>query len=79
MQGTQIATLYMNDQLKEEIHRDELVTKGKMTRREAEDEGEEWAEVRRAVNRIVPMRPFVAHIIFLAAVVGIVVWEKGAQ
>lgn len=46
MQGTTIATHYMNDQLKEDMARDELVSKGKLTRKEADEESEEWGEVR---------------------------------
>lgn len=46
MQGTQVATQYMNDQLREELKRDDLVVHGKITRKEADEEGEEWAEVR---------------------------------
>jgi len=46
MQGTQVGTLYLNDQLKEDMARDERVLKGKLTRQEAEEEADEWAEVR---------------------------------
>lgn len=46
MQGTQVATQYLNDQLKEDIARDELVAKGKLSPHEADVESDEWAEVR---------------------------------
>lgn len=47
MQGTQVATQYLNDQLKEDITRDELVMNGKLSRRQAEEEAEAWSEVGR--------------------------------
>ena len=47
LQVTQAGTLYLNDQLKEDMGRDELVDKGKLTRHEADEESDEWAKVRR--------------------------------
>jgi hypothetical protein len=35
----------MNDQLKEDIRRDELVAEGKLSVEEAEEEAAEWSEV----------------------------------
>jgi hypothetical protein len=46
MQGTQVATQYLNDQLKEDLERDELVARGKVNRVDADTDGAEWAEVR---------------------------------
>ena len=46
MQGTLVATQYSNDQLKEDLDRDELVAKGKVSRHDANADGVEWAEVR---------------------------------
>lgn len=51
MQGTQVATNYLNDQLKEDMHRDELVHDGKLTRREADKEADTWAEVSQMLGR----------------------------
>lgn len=45
MQGTQVLTQYLNDQLKEDMKRDELVMKGKLSRVAADAEADEWAEV----------------------------------
>ena len=36
---------YLNDQLKEDIERDELVARGQLTRDQADEQAEEWAEV----------------------------------
>ena len=47
LQVTQVGTQYLNDQLKEDMGRDELVIKGKLTRHEADEESDEWAKVRR--------------------------------
>lgn len=47
LQVTQAGTQYLNDQLKEDMGRDELVDKGKLTRHEADEESDEWAKVRR--------------------------------
>lgn len=44
MQGTQVLTQYLNDQLKEDMKRDELVMKGKLSRIAADAEADEWAE-----------------------------------
>jgi hypothetical protein len=46
MQGTQVATHYLKDQLAADLERDDLVSRGKMTREAAEAQAEEWAEVR---------------------------------
>lgn len=46
MQGSTILTQYMNDQLKEDMKRDELVASGKVSQMEADDEAAVWAEVR---------------------------------
>jgi hypothetical protein len=46
MQGTQVATQYLNDQLKEELERDKLVDRSKVNRVDADTDGAEWAEVR---------------------------------
>jgi len=45
MQGTQVVTHYFNDQLKEDLRRDEMVEKGKLTNYEAEKQADAWAEV----------------------------------
>jgi hypothetical protein len=45
MQGSTIISQYMNDQLKEEVNRDELVTKKKMTPEEACEDSAHWSEV----------------------------------
>jgi hypothetical protein len=37
---------YMSDELSQDITRDELVSKGKMTQRDADKEREQWTEVR---------------------------------
>lgn len=47
LQVTQAGTQYLNDQLKEDMGRDELVDKGKLTRHEADEESDEWTKVRR--------------------------------
>lgn len=46
MQATQVATAYLNDQLREDMARDELVEKGKMRRHDADLDSAAWAEVR---------------------------------
>jgi hypothetical protein len=58
MQGTQVATQYLNDQLKEDLDRDELVARGKVSRHDADADGNEWAEVREDV----PLRPLRAWV-----------------
>jgi hypothetical protein len=50
MQGTQVATQYLNDQLKDDLDRDELVARGKVSRHDADADGVEWAEVREDVS-----------------------------
>ena len=45
MQGSTVLTQYMNDQLKEDMRRDEQVALGKITQFEADDEAVVWAEV----------------------------------
>lgn len=45
MQGTQVATQYLNDQLKADLDRDDLVARGKVSRHDADADGAEWAEV----------------------------------
>jgi hypothetical protein len=46
MQATQVATQYLNDQLREDMARDDLVSKRKMSRHDADLESDAWAEVR---------------------------------
>jgi hypothetical protein len=45
MQASTVMTQYMNDQLKEDMKRDELVANGKMSPVEAEVEATKWADV----------------------------------
>jgi hypothetical protein len=45
MQGSAILTQYMNDQLKEDMRRDELVARGKLAQILADGQGMQWAEV----------------------------------
>lgn len=46
LQSTQVMTQFLNDQLKEDMARDELVAKGKLTQAEANEEADTWTEVR---------------------------------
>jgi hypothetical protein len=46
MQGSSVLTQYMNDQLKEDMRRDELVADGKMSQMAADEEALLWSEVR---------------------------------
>jgi hypothetical protein len=58
MQGTQVATQYLNDQLKEDLDRDELVARGKVSRHDADADGNEWAVVREDVCGLAAAVPF---------------------
>ena len=44
-QGAHLMSTYLNDQLKEDIERDELVARGQLTRDQADEQAEEWTEV----------------------------------
>ncbi|GKY93282.1 hypothetical protein MPSEU_000295700 [Mayamaea pseudoterrestris] len=44
MQGSTILTQYMNDQLKEDMRRDELVAYGKLSQLEADEEAAQWSD-----------------------------------
>jgi hypothetical protein len=46
MQSTTVLTNYYNDQLKQDIEREERIAKGQLTRKQAEREEEAWQEVR---------------------------------
>lgn len=45
-QSTTIYTNYLSDQLRENTRRDELVNAGRLSRNEAEQQAEEWEQVR---------------------------------
>jgi hypothetical protein len=45
MQSTTVITNYYNDQLKNDIEREERVLQGAITREQADREEEEWQEV----------------------------------
>jgi hypothetical protein len=45
MQSTTVLTNYYNDQLKQDIEREERVAAGTLTRKQAEREEEAWQEV----------------------------------
>jgi hypothetical protein len=53
MQTTTVITNYYNDQLKNDIDREERVLEGKITRQQADREEEEWQEVRQRVMCII--------------------------
>ena len=46
MQSTTVLTNYYNDQLKQDIEREERFAAGTITRKQAEREEEAWQEVR---------------------------------
>jgi hypothetical protein len=50
LQSSQVVTHYLQDQLKADIRRDELVMKGKTTREQADQDSDEWTEVRFVVH-----------------------------
>jgi hypothetical protein len=50
-QGTIILSGFMSEQLEGDLKRNELVSEGKMTRREAEEEAEEWEKVSISICR----------------------------
>jgi hypothetical protein len=46
LQSAHALSKYMTDQVKEDVERDELVAKGVMTQEEADEESDEWSQVR---------------------------------
>ena len=44
-QSAHILSNYVNDQLKEDMEREELVANGVLTQKEADEQSDEWAEV----------------------------------
>lgn len=45
MQSTTVVTNYYNDQLKEDMEREDRIQKGEITRAQANKEDDEWQEV----------------------------------
>jgi len=50
MQSTTVVTNYYNDQLKQDMEREERVQKGEITRAQANKEDDEWQEVSESVS-----------------------------
>lgn len=48
-QGSTVYSSYLSDQLREDMKRDDLVSDGKLTRTEADQQADEWAEVCRTI------------------------------
>lgn len=65
MQMTTVVTNYYNDQLKNDIEREDRIATDKITRQQAELEDEEWQAVCRGINRFARMNANISMTISL--------------
>lgn len=53
-QGSTIYSTYLSDQLREDMRRDDLVNEGRLSRSEADQQADDWAQVSRRRVVVLP-------------------------
>lgn len=53
-QGSTIYSTYLSDQLREDMRRDDLVNEGRLSRSEADQQADDWAQVSRRRFVVLP-------------------------